>query len=353
MGKRIVLGGLLAVLAACGGSVDPGSTGDPAPPLAPSGEQGIYRPTASGGPDAIAQGVGVPSALALTPERVIFTTRSTVLGGVSAAAGAVFVADKRVGPPLMLTVDRQGASFDGLVVDGDTVFVATGDARLLAVPVMGGAPAAVATLAAAAVALAVSGDHVYYATKTGAVARVAKKGGAVEPLATITGTVRGLEADRDAVYVATGAGEETGAGILRVTLDGKVEPLALGSEPCAMVKDGRSLYWTSAGAKGEVRRVSLDGGNASTVIQGSFTACGIAADATSVYFATSLPDALPVRAGGTSTTSTLGLMRAPLAGGEPVAIARGSRALTQSGAVAVDATHIYWLTDTAVLRLRK
>jgi hypothetical protein len=46
-------------------------------------------------------------------------------------------------------------------------------------------------------------------------------------------------------------------------------------------------------------------------------------------------------------------MRAPIAGGEPVAVARASRALAQPGAVAVDGTHVYWLTETAVLRLRK
>ena len=66
-------------------------------------------------------------------------------------------------------------------------------------------------------------------------------------------------------------------------------------------------------------------------------------------------DLLPVKGSGGRATSTsgLGLMRAPIAGGEPVAVAQASRALTQPGAVAVDATHVYWLTDTAVLRLHK
>jgi hypothetical protein len=46
-------------------------------------------------------------------------------------------------------------------------------------------------------------------------------------------------------------------------------------------------------------------------------------------------------------------MRAPIGGGEPVAIAQASRALAQPGAVAVDASHVYWLTESAVLRLKK
>jgi hypothetical protein len=221
-----------------------------------------------------------------------------------------------------------------------------------------------ATLAAPAVAITTSGDHVYFATDAGALARVAKKGGAIEALATITGAVRGLQADDAAVYVATGAGEETAAGIVRVALDGKVTTLAASAEPCAMIRDGRSLYWTNIAAatttsvqgKGEILRLTLDSGAAAaTVASGSFSACAIAADQDSLYFATTLPNALPVRAngGGAASTSGLGLMRAPIAGGEPVAVAQASRALAQPGAVAVDATHLYWLTETAVLRLRK
>lgn len=363
MGKRVVSGGLLAFLAACGGSVDTARTDEPLPTRVPADEQGIYQPASPGGPDRVADGLGSPSALAMTDDRVIFTTRSTMLSGESVEAGALFVADKRVGPALMLTVDRQGASFDALVADATTAFVATSDARLLGVPVAGGTTRTLATLDAPAIALAAFGDHVYFASSAGAVARVAKRGGQVEPLATITGSIRGLQADDAAVYVATGAGEETGAGILRVALDGTVKSLAAGAEPCAMIRDGRSLFWTSLEmssgstrlASGKVLRLSLDGGAAATVASGSFSACAIAADKDSLYFATSFPSALPVKAGGPGAAPTpgLGLMRAPIAGGEPVAVAQASRALTQPGAVAVDASHVYWLTETAVLRLRK
>ena len=363
MGKRVVFGGLLAFLAACGGSVDTTAAGDPvAAPPGPAAP-GIYQPPASTGPDHVADGVGSPSALAMTASSVVFTTRSTVLGGESVAAGAVFVADKRAGRPLMLTVDRQGASYEALVTDGITAFVATSDARLLSVPVAGGTVKVVATLVAAAVALTTSGDHVYFATEAGALARVAKKGGDVEPLATVSGAVRGLQADDAAVYVATGASEETAAGIVRVAFDGAVKVLAASGEPCAMIRDGRSLYWTNVAAaasdkqgKGEILRLALDGGSkAEAVASGSFSACAIAADRDSLYFATTLPNALPVKAGGSggAPTSGLGLMRAPIAGGEPVAVAQASRALSQPGAVAVDDTHVYWLTETAVLRLHK
>ena len=364
MGKRVVVGGLFAFLAACGGGVEPAGTSDPVA-VSPPAEQGIYRPASPGGPDRVADGLGAPSALAMTDDRVIFTTRTTTIGGEPVAAGALFVADKRVGPALMIALDRQGASFDALAADATTAFVATSDARLLAVPASGGATKVLATLDGPAIALTTSGNYVYFATNSGALGRVAKKGGAAESLATITGAIRGLQADDAAVYVASGASEETAAGIVRVALDGSVKALTSGAEPCAMIRDGRSLYWTSLAdgnggdptklAKGAVFHLSLDGGAVKTVASGSFGACAIAADQDSLYFATTLPNALPVKSGGpgVAPASGLGLMRAPIAGGEPVAVAQASRALTQPGAVAVDGQHIYWLTETAVLRLRK
>lgn len=371
MGKRIVFGGLLVVLAACGGSVDSSTGSDDSLPVpGREGEQGLYLPARPGGPDNIADRVGSPTAIAMTADRVVFTTRTTTLAGHRVEAGALFVADKRVGPALMVSVDRQGASFDTLATDGATAFVGTSDARLLAVPVAGGTTTTVATLEAPAVAIATSGKYVYFATSAGALARVAKKGGETEPLATITGTVRGLEADDVAVYVATGAAEETPAGIVRVPLDGgDVRVLTSRGEPCAMIREGRRLFWTSLAAaspaesdtakpaKGEVLRLSLDGGEVATVASGAFTACAIAADKDSLYFATTVTRALPVKSGGpllaAGASGGLGLMRAPIAGGEPVAIAEASKALARPGAVAVDASHVYWLTETSVLRLRK
>jgi hypothetical protein len=363
MGKRVVFGGLLAILTACGGHIetDPGSTA-PVPAPQREGDQGLYMPAQPSGPDHVADDVGTPSAIAMTDDRVVFTTHRTLLSGTLVEAGALFVVDKRVGAAQMLGIDRQGASFDALATDGRTAFVATSDARILSVAVAGGATTSVAALDAPAVALAVSGDYVYFATSAGSLSRVAKKGGAPEGLATITGDIRGLDADDAAVYVATGATE---AGIVRVALDGSdVKVLSSGGEPCAMIRDGRSLFWTSlapapvaadALAKGEVRRLSLDGGEVATVASGAFSACAIAADKDSLYFATTLPNALPMRSADAKrgSTSGLGIMRAPIAGGEPVAIAQASHALAQPGAVAVDATHVYWLTDSAVLRLAK
>jgi hypothetical protein len=85
-------------------------------------------------------------------------------------------------------------------------------------------------------------------------------------------------------------------------------------------------------------RIPIAGGEAAKVASGAFAACAIAADTHELYFATSAPR---------------GLMRAPIGGGDPLAIGRATPALTDPGAVAVDGAHIYWLTETSVMRLRK
>lgn len=367
MGHRFVLGSLVALLAACGGHVEPTTESGDSPPLSSQeGEPGLYLSTNPGGPEHVADGLGTPTALAMANERVVFTTRTTTLSGERVEAGALYVADKRVGPALVLAVDRRGASFDALAADLTTAFVATSDGRLVSVALAGGEMKTLAVLSTPAVVVAVAGNHVYFATDAGALGRLAKAGGEVEVLATITGAIRGLEVDDAAVYVATGPGEEVPAGIVRVPLDGtKVHVLTSGGEPCAMIRDGRRLFWTTLPARetpepstpttGEVLRLSLDGGDVATVASGAFTACAIASDEQNLYFATRLPSAESVASTGgrDAPAANLGIMRAPIAGGEPVAIAAAAHVLVQPGAVAVDGSHVYWLTETAVLRLRK
>jgi hypothetical protein len=367
MGKRVVFGGLLVILAACGGHIDADTQDrEPSPTPQRDDEQGLYFPADPKRPQRVAEGLGTPSAIAMTDERVLFTTRNTVLAGETVEAGALFASNKHGGTALALTIDRRGASFDALTTDGTTAFIATSDARLLAIPAYGGNVTTLATLAAPAVTLTASGAYLYFATDTGALARIAKTGGDVEQLATITGAIRGLDADETAVYVATGAAEELPAGIVRVPFDGgAVKVLTSGGEPCAMIRDGRRLFWTSLApampaspaqpAKGEVRRLSLEALEVATVASGSFSACAITADSENLYFATTVPTALGVKATDTrgSATAVLGLMRAPIGGGAPVAVADDVRALSKPGAMTIDATHVYWLTATAVLRLQK
>ncbi|AKU96273.1 hypothetical protein AKJ09_02937 [Labilithrix luteola] len=358
---------MVLLLAACGGQVaepSPNAQGASSTNEPPSSDTpSVGAPAGRTGPESVASDVGIPSALALSSTSAVFTTRNTFVGGELVEAGALFVADKRVGPALMISVDRQGATYDALAIDEHDAFVGTSDGRLVRVPLMGGEPATVADIEASPVALSLSGDYVYFARETGEVGRVAKAGGAPEALATVEGAVRGVEADANAVYVATGPTDAKPAagGIVRVGLDTHApELLASSGEPCALIRDGEHLFWTSRPAsaggpamKGEVRKLSLEGNAVATVAAGTFTACAIASDDQNLWFATTAPAAaFPVRSGDGSAAGS-GLMRAPIAGGDPVVVDGAGSALAQPGAVAVDATHVYWLTDKAVLRLAK
>ncbi len=351
MAKRIVVGALLSLFTACGGRADEGTTieGSVSSTLPPPSDTGGFAPpmpATSAGPERIAEGVGTPSALAVTSDRIVFTTRSTIVAGETVATGALFVRDKDVGPALMLAVDRQGASYDALATDDTTAYVAASDGRIVAVPFVGGATTTIADLEAPAVALAASGAHVFFADQAGRVGRVAKAGGKAENLVAGAGAVRGLDADEAAVYIATAKSGGAAARILRVSLEGgDRKVLTSGNEPCAMVRDGRRLFWTSPGAPdshavgtGAVMRLSLDEGEVTTVASGAFSACALAAGGNSLYFAAS---------------AGVGLMRASLAGGPPTMVTGAAGALAQRGAIAVDTQYVYWLTEAAVVRLLK
>lgn len=343
----------LAVFAACGGNTDPSSNepnvsrtmpaaGDPGAPTVGT------VPLPPPGPDHVADNVGAPAAIAMTKEMVVFITSKTTLDDKLVDAGGLFVADKKVGRAMMIGLDRQGATYQALATDGVSAFVATSDARIVAVSVMGGDARLVGTLPAPASTMTVSANHVYFATELGDIGRVLKTGGEPEALGAVETKVRGLEVDEQGVYVATGEP----AGITRIALDAEhtTRVLTDTSEPCAMIRDGKSLFWTS-NDKGAVLKLSLEGGAVATVAAGSFSACAIAADDKNLWFASTTPGVLPTKAAGGE--AGLGLMRAPIAGGAPISVSAAARALPQPGAIAVDASHVYWLTSTSVLRLRK
>ena len=324
------------LLAACGGQ-----TAEPTlvTETMPSDPLPIQRPT----PEAVATDVGTPSALVLDGDLVVFTTRATMLSGELVEAGALFVADKRVAPALMIGLDREGATYLALATDGHDAFVATSDARLVSVPLRGGDTKELATLDGPAAQIAVSTNYLYFATD-GHVGRIPKTGGAVENVVDVRS--RGLFAKDDAVFVAADDS------ITRID-NGVTKAIAqTKGQPCAVAHDEGQLFWTAADTQQttSILKVGLEGGDATTIASGSFAACALAADGTSLYFATTLPGALPVRSSG---TPGLGLMRAPLAGGAPVAITEATHALAAPGAVAVDGVHLYWLTSTSVMRLAK
>lgn len=337
-------------LAACGGRAEPPD--EASTELPPREAEEIPRGLPTYAPEQVAD-VGTPSALALDGDLVVFTTRETRVSGALVPVGALFLADKRVPPALMISIDKRGATYDALATDGTSAYVATSDGRIVKVSLAGGEEILVTTLDAPAVSIATSGDHVYFARESGEVSRVLKSGGTPEALAKVAGSVRSVTADDASVYVTSAAGGASG-GIVRISLATReAKPLAATpGQPCAVVRDARRLFWTTAEAptKGSVLRVSVDGNDLATVATGSFAACALAADDTNLYFATTA--GMPVRSSG-GAAAGLGVMRAPVAGGDAVRIGQAAGALTEPGSLAVDATHLYWLTSSGVMRLRK
>jgi hypothetical protein len=339
-----VTAGWVALLAACGGLADQSTTNgnDVAAP-----ERGhaltTIAPTPNAetvaAPDVVAEDAGVPSAIALTDDRVFFTTRTTLQSGVMNDAGALFAVFKRPGShALLLSTDKHSAHYEALALDETHAYVATSDAHLLRIPLAGATEESIADLSAPAVSITVNDTHVVFATSAGVVERVPKDGtGEIEAVATVAGQPRAVSVDEsDAIYVATSVTEGEGGTIVKIPVGG-AEPSVLttsASSPCAMIRDGQKLFFSASSA---VHRLSLTGGPPSTVTAGSFAACAIAVDGNDVFFA----------------TGNVGLMRAPVSGGAPLPVMAAKHALPTPGAVAVDATHVYWLDSTSVLRVAK
>lgn len=350
---RIVTGvvALVSALVACGGQVDEGTSPDALPGLPPGMAETTAPPSSPrSGPEQVAADVGVPSAIATTTDAVVFTTSATKIAGELVQAGALFVADKRLTgvAPLMIHVDRQGASFDALTVEGDRAFVATSDGRLLSAPLAGGAVTEVAHLDAPAAALAATRAHVFAASADGAIVRVARDGGNAEALGTFAGPVQSLVVGDGAVFAAVTTSDTRGA-IRAIDLATRaVSDLAADvPAPCAMAREGERLFWTSTGG---VMGLATTGGAPISIAAGSFEACAIATDGASLFFATRA-EGVAARDRGASVG--LGLMRAPASGGVPTPVVGAAAALAQPGAVATDASYLYWLTGSGVLRMRK
>src|SRR5687768_15696132 len=93
-----MIGTGVALLVACGGLADGGNTTGETVPAPERGAQAPEpQPKAEtvAAPEIVANEVGSPSAIAMTDDRVYFTTRTTLQGGVMHDAGALFAVWKR------------------------------------------------------------------------------------------------------------------------------------------------------------------------------------------------------------------------------------------------------------------
>jgi hypothetical protein len=176
----------------------------------------------------------------------------------------------------------------------------------------------------APVAVDLDATSVYWTTGDGKVMKAPLDGGAATTLFDDGGisVPQGLAVDATNVYWATaGAVKSVPLG------GGQAMTLATGSDATAVAVDGTHVYWTAGSA---IMKVPVGGGAATTLATGQ-SASAIAIDTTSVYW--------PNVAEGT-------IMKVSLAGGAPTTLASGQ---TDPIAIAVDATRVYWTTQSNVM----
>lgn len=211
------------------------------------------------------------------------------------------------------------------------------------------------------VGLALDAKRVYYATEganSGVVGSLPKSGGAATILA--SGLIRAyaVAVDGTSVYwTSSGAGPDfhvaamSGAVMKAPLAGGNATTLASGLAcPSALTVDGTSIYWVdgdrlmNAPVEGGPSRVlarwtspfvepcGTSGGPPLPVVPN-----GIAVDRTSVYFTTGIT---PLAFGAAPSGVSGMVMKVPLGGGDPVALASG---LTSPTSVVIDGTSVYWV----------
>lgn len=187
--------------------------------------------------------------------------------------------------------------------------------------------------------LAVDAIHVYWTNNDGgtsnSVRKVAVGGGAIVTLASGQAHPNHIALDANNVYWTDG-----GAGTVMKVLLGGGAPTTLASGqtiPTGIAVDATNVYWANNSDPSAVMKMPLGGGAITGYASGQQSSIwNIAVDATSVYMV------------GHGSIVT----KVPLAGGDPITLApyEFSKASGINN-VTVDATHVYWTTDDAVMKV--
>jgi len=187
----------------------------------------------------------------------------------------------------------------------------------------------------------------------------------------------GLNGRTDAKVYGTRLYWTTGNELWGAPVAGGGASLLVASQPFDMSHfaiDATSAYYTNWG-DGTVAKVPLGGGSPTVLVEGQDTPSVITVDATSVYWGNSDTGAVmkaPI-GGGTATLLATGpvgirsitvdassvywtstpigaestVSKVPLGGGSVTVLARGGLGIYRG--IAVDATHVYWVTNDSIL----
>jgi hypothetical protein len=147
-----------------------------------------------------------------------------------------------------------------------------------------------------------------------------------------TGQARALRIDATSAYWLNFNGATRTSTVMKAPLGGGsgVELAVAQGTPASLAVDRTSVYWTETDTAGDtafLKKVSIDGGPVTTLLSTHSFLGGageIAVDSTSVYFFPGAGDQ--------------GLLKVPLTGGAPVAIAPTANF---AAAIAIDASYVY------------
>lgn len=225
----------------------------------------------------------------------------------------------------------------GIVVDATNVyFTSAGDGQAWKVPIAGGAPSTLVTGPTMYNPrnVVLVGSTLYVAGyNSGTVDTVPIAGGPVTSVVSGESVVEVLATDGANLFWV----DWSKSTVRRSTLaGGNVTTIDSGTGfATALATDGTHVYWGDSGAASQVRRVAIDGTGATalaTNLNGGIF--GFAVDATYVYFATNLDNALyVVKKDGSGAVSTL------------VATANPPSAIT------IDGGFVYWTESSKLARV--
>jgi len=191
-------------------------------------------------------------------------------------------------------------------------------------------------------AIALDATHVYWGTITDKVKRAPKGGGLVDTfdLPSVAGQITRLAVGTDAVFVTVRAATNAGR-IDAVPLSGAPSTTIAANQdqPYGITVDSQHVSWISNGSN-KILQALLDGGAPVSISSNGAQPQYLATDSDRLYW--------------THTGQGDGLWAGtvPLSAGSPVVRLFDGPGMVGRG-IAVDATYVYWSTETRIERVRK
>jgi hypothetical protein len=197
--------------------------------------------------------------------------------------GTIATANVKYGTsPTVLIVGQKGPV--QIVVNSTTLFWSNFDGTIWSSPLSGGTPTRLVSGVTGPPRIAIDATRVYWtAPREGTVSGILLDGGAPQILATGEPDPNGVAVDSRAIYW-TNFTVDGGGTVRSMPLSGgDAATLAFGGSPAIIVVDPISVYRSDYDGQA-IMKVPLDGGRPTTLARGQWAAAAMTVDATSVYW---------------------------------------------------------------------